>query len=118
MDPLFGVLDKLANIPKSSIKGCTTAGLEYAWPVSSSLTGFAGANVTTNSKTYSVVGNDPASLLESFVLVDVRAGIETADSRWRAQLWGKNSTDRYYWTNAIGPRVIDINSPGVTYSRH
>jgi iron complex outermembrane recepter protein len=153
VDPVFGVLDKLANIPKSSIKGVemslnanliaglranvsvtyldsavnefvgvnglgiqsnyagtsipfapkfsTTAGLEYDWPLSNTLTGFAGANVTTNSKTYSVVGNDPASLIESFVLVDVRAGVETTDGRWRAQLWGKNITDRYYWTNAV-----------------
>jgi iron complex outermembrane receptor protein len=153
VDPVFGVLDKLANIPKSSIKGAemslnanltaglsanlsvtyldstinefvgvnglgiqsnyagtsipfapkfsTTAGLEYDWPLSNTLTGFAGANVTTNSKTYSVVGNDPASLIESFVLVDVRAGVETTDGKWRAQLWGKNITDRYYWTNAV-----------------
>ena len=23
------------------------------------------------------------------------------NGRWRAQIWGKNVTDRYYWTNAI-----------------
>lgn len=153
VDPVFGVLDKLTNIPKSSIKGAemslnanllhglsanasvtyldsavkefvgvngegiesnyagtsipfapkfsTTAGLDYEWSISDALVGFAGANTTTNSKTYSVVGNDPTSLITSFVLLDLRAGIESADGKWRTQLWGKNVTDRYYWTNAI-----------------
>jgi iron complex outermembrane receptor protein len=32
-------------------------------------------------------------------LLDVRAGVHTTDERWRVQLWGKNVTNQYYWTN-------------------
>ena len=153
VDPVFGVLDALVNIPKSSIKGAelsfeaapfqglrtnlavtyldsvinqfigvngagitsnfagssipftpkftANAGMTYSWELPRNLTGFAGANVTYNAKTYSVVGNDPITLIKSYALLDLRIGLETQDQKWRLQLWGKNVTNEYYWTNAI-----------------
>jgi outer membrane receptor protein involved in Fe transport len=75
--------------------------MTYSWELPKNLTGFAGANVTYNAKTYSVVGNDPITAIKSYTLLDLRAGLETQDQKWRLQLWGKNVTNEYYWTNAI-----------------
>jgi len=153
VDPLFGVLDQLTNIPKSAIKGAelsinaaplpglqvnaavtyldstikefigingignkanyagtsipfapkwnATAAADYEWPFSNTVSGFVGANLTMNSKTYAVLGNDPTSEIESYALLDLRAGVDTSDGRWRLQFWGKNVTNKYYWNNAI-----------------
>jgi len=153
VDPVFGVLDQLTNIPKSSVKGAelsisaapvpglranlaltyldstinefvgvnglgiksnyagssmpytpkwsTTAGIDYEWPWVNAMSGFVGANLTMNSKTFAALGNDPTAEIESYVLLDLRAGVETSDSRWRLQFWGKNVTNKYYWNNAI-----------------
>jgi iron complex outermembrane receptor protein len=153
VDPVFGVLDALVNIPKSSVKGAelafeaapiagirtnlavtyldskidrfvgvngtgatsnfagssipftpkfsATAGLSYTWEVSPTWSASIGGNALYNAKTYSVVGNDPVTLIKSYTLLDVRAGLETKDQKWRVQLWGKNVTNQYYWTNAI-----------------
>ncbi len=153
IDPVFGVLDQLVNIPKSSVKGAelainaaplpglqanvaltyldsaikefiginglgikknyagtsipfapkwsATAGIDYEWPFSNMMIGFVGANLTANSKTFAAVGNDPTVEIESFALLDLRAGVETGDRRWRLQVWGKNVTNKYYWNNAI-----------------
>jgi outer membrane receptor protein involved in Fe transport len=75
--------------------------MTYSWELPRNLTGFAGANATYNAKTYSVVGNDPITLIKSYTLLDLRIGLETQDQKWRLQLWGKNVTNQYYWTNAI-----------------
>ncbi len=153
IDPIFGLLDKLDNIPKSSVRGAemsavlsptrrwringavtyldgkidrftgvngagvssnfagtrmpfaphwsVTAGSEYEWPVSSRLNASLGGGLSYNSSTFSVVGNDPDSLIKAYTLADVRAGIASASGSWRAQAFIKNLTNTYYWTNAI-----------------
>jgi len=153
IDPIFGVLDKLDNIPKSSVRGAefeavltpapgfrtnlavtylkgkidrftgvngagvlstfdgtdmpfaprwsVMAGADYETPLSTTLKGSLGASLSYNSSTYSVVGNDPDSLIKKFTLIDLRAGIGAVNDRWRAGLFVKNLTNAYYWTNAI-----------------
>jgi outer membrane receptor protein involved in Fe transport len=34
-------------------------------------------------------------------LLDLRAGVEMGDDRYRVWVWGKNVTDEYYWTNVF-----------------
>ncbi|WP_157220945.1 TonB-dependent receptor [Flavisphingomonas formosensis] len=31
-----------------------------------------------------------------YALLDLRAGIESADTKWRFELWGRNVTDKFY----------------------
>ncbi|WP_419682135.1 TonB-dependent receptor [Sphingomonas sp. ID0503] len=152
IDPVFGVLDALVNIPKSKVKGgevsitarpvqgLTMSGsatyldaeitrysgingagqaanfagfpvpfapkwqiagsMDYTFPLSETLNATFGGNVNYNASTYAVVGRDPASKIDSYTLLDVRAGFETADGRYRLTFWGRNITNTYYWTNA------------------
>jgi outer membrane receptor protein involved in Fe transport len=166
IDPIFGLLDDLVNIPKSTVKGFefelnghpttslsayvnftyldakidqytginaggasanfsgasvpytpkvqVSAGPEYRWSLNSGMTLFAAADVTYRSDTTAIVGGgaslkplatianlpDPYKI-DSYSLLDLRAGISSADARWRAELWGKNVTNKYYWTNVV-----------------
>jgi outer membrane receptor protein involved in Fe transport len=31
----------------------------------------------------------------------MQLGVSSADGRWRAALWGKNITNKYYWTDVF-----------------
>lgn len=151
LDPIFGVLDALVNIPESDVKGfelelnatptdglniyanfvyidskikefegfsgagvfadfagspfpyapkySVGTGFNYQFPVSDSLDAFVGSDLSYSSDTTAIIGNAPGYEIDSYALLDVRAGIESSDERWRFQVWGKNVTDEYYWTN-------------------
>ena len=182
IDPVFGPLQKLVNIPKSRISGAelqltaepvtglringavtyvnskvtgsfvnfnpygtpvdfkgyafpytpewqATLDAQYEFPLSSSLKGFVGGNLLYNSKTVGAFGanipynprepqhgvfippagptifpNVPvvanALNVDAYTLVDLRAGIETENGRVRFTVWGRNITNKYYWTTA------------------
>ncbi len=151
LDPIFGVLDALANIPKSQVfgtelelvahptKGMTSyanfvyldtkiksftgysgagvlgdfagspfpyapkyqigVGSDYDWALTDRLNMFVGTDLSYRSATTAIIGNAPGYEIEDYVILDVRAGIRDADDRWRFQVWGKNITNSYYWTN-------------------
>ncbi|VWX49977.1 TonB-dependent receptor [Novosphingobium sp. 9U] len=168
LDPNFGVIDILQNVPKSTIKGfelemtarpirrltataaftyvdakidefagINAAGvsadfageaipftpkyqvntdLDYKFPLSQGIDGFAGASVSLRSATSAVIGgeiNPPTATpqgkalyrIDDYVLVDLRAGVRSTDGRWSASVWGKNIFNQYYWNNVVG--VID-----------
>jgi outer membrane receptor protein involved in Fe transport len=165
-DAIFGVIERLLNIPKSQIKGAEaqllwypTSGLtlnvsgnyidakvkkfsgirydcvgaacdlpetnfagtrlpftpkwsgnadaQYDWGLNSALSAFVGGSATYNSATNAAIGEPPIYAIKAYALFDVRAGIHAADDRWRITLWGKNITNKYYWTNAT--RVNDTS---------
>lgn len=68
-------------------------------PVSEALTGVFGINASYRTATKSGFGNDPRLIIQDYWLVDIRAGIEAADGRWKAQLFGRNITNTYYLSN-------------------
>ena len=37
--------------------------------------------------------------IPEYTLLDARAGMQHSDGKLRIWLWGKNVTDRYYWTH-------------------
>ena len=47
-----------------------------------------------------MVGTDEDSKLNAYALLNLRAGIATADGKYRLTFFGNNVTDRYYYTNA------------------
>ena len=167
IDPIFGALQQLFNIPKSSAKGVelelmtrpvtgftlsiggswieatidkfsgvSATGItanfagtpmpftpkisvnldaEYRFPLGTR-TAFIGARDTYRSSTISVIGGDKNSPkaepqdkllfgIDAFSLLDIRAGIE--GDQWRATLWGKNVTNKYYW-NSVAPAFDTI----------
>lgn len=88
------------------------ASLDYEFPVNDSLNAFAGASINARSKTISIVGgnlnpptssvqDEPVFQIDGYTLLDLRAGIKSADDRWRISVWGKNVTGEYYWNNVV-----------------
>jgi iron complex outermembrane receptor protein len=152
IDPVFGALDGLVNIPKSSVRGgefsvstaplsgvtptlsvtyldatvdkftgvnagglpptdysgtaspfvskwSVNAGIGYRRPLFEGWSGFANADLTYRSHTNALVGDPAAYNIPSYALLDLRAGIESDDKRWKFMVYGKNVTDKYYITN-------------------
>lgn len=153
LDPIFGLLERLVNVPTSRIYGVeaaidwrpiegltanlsgtwinsrindftgyngtgvfadysgsafpftpkwqATADVQYKWPVNDRWSATVGTNVNYNSATNSTFG-DPAILaINARTLVDLRAGVETEDGKFRVQLWGRNVFDKYYWNSTF-----------------
>lgn len=84
------------NTPKWQV----VADLDYRWDVADGLVGFAGGGFTYQSSTNSQLGELPALAVDGYTLVDLRAGLESADGAWRVTAWGRNVGDVYYWTAA------------------
>lgn len=74
---------------------------QYDFPISSKWNAFVGGSLTHNSKTSASIGDVPQLRLRGYTVIDVRAGIASEDRNWRFQIWGRNVTDEYYWTNAL-----------------
>lgn len=72
---------------------------EYDFPISSSLKGVVGGNANYRTATIAGFGTDPRLAIGSYWLVDLRAGIGAADGKWKVQLYGRNVTNQYYWSN-------------------
>ncbi|WP_082594786.1 TonB-dependent receptor [Sphingomonas sp. Root710] len=95
--------------PKYSLNG----DINYEHPVSATLNGFIGLNVSYRSKTSAVFTppNTPQPNLapfkiDEYTLIDGQLGVEDADGRWKAFIWGKNIFNKYYSTNVV--RVSDV----------
>ena len=78
-----------------------TAGVEYRAPVSDRLNAFAGTTVSYQGQSNAAFGELDLFNVQSYALVDVRAGVETADKSWTVTLWGKNIFDKYHYTNVF-----------------
>lgn len=72
---------------------------EYRWSLSDRLRAFAGANVNFQSETDG--GPAVGFEIDGYTLLDLRLGVEGDDGRWNASIWGRNVTDKYYWTSAV-----------------
>jgi iron complex outermembrane recepter protein len=160
IDPFFGPVDALQNIPKSYVEGVESAvdwqatsmlrmgvsatylktrvtefvgvnvsgveanfagaefpytpklqvvaNAEFIYPLSNGYLLSLGANALYHSMSWAAIGNEPIPnatgsdldfAIKSYTTLDLRLGIETPDSKWRAALWGRNVTNEYYWTN-------------------
>jgi len=93
-----------------------TTDAEYSFPVGS-VTGFLGGTATYRSSTYSNFGENPLFLLQGRTIVDLRAGIESADHGWRFQIFGRNVTSKYYFTQTsrLTDTVLSYAGMPVTY---
>ena len=81
---------------------------DYEFAVSGNLNGFLGANLTFRSKTNGGLGENPILNIDAYSLLDLRAGFGSADDRWKVSVWGRNVTDKYYWTNAY--KIADVSA--------
>jgi len=74
---------------------------QYQWDTGGAVSPFIGAGVIYNSATNSSIGSEDLTRINSYAVVDLRAGIAGADDRWRASVWARNIGNKYYWTNVV-----------------
>lgn len=116
-DPLGTLIDfngqSFPNTPKWQL----SSDAEYKWSATDKLKAFVGGNVSYQSSTNSGFGNLELFRTKAYALLDLRAGIESADGRWRATIWGRNVTDTYYWTAATHAQdaVVRFSGQPATY---
>ena len=96
----------------------------YRFNFLSGTSAFVGGALTYNSKSYAGVGAPDLLRIDPFALLDLRAGIEFHEKRYRIWGWGKNVTDKYYWSNvfangdAIARFVGQPATYGISFSAH
>ncbi|MEM7283869.1 MAG: TonB-dependent receptor, partial [Pseudomonadota bacterium] len=72
----------------------------YRFSLTGNMDVFIGGNVYYQSSTNSEFGESPELDVDSYTLLDLRAGVEAPDGRWKVSAWMRNVNDEYYWTNA------------------
>ena len=81
---------------------------DYDFPVGNGLKGFVGSSLNGRSAANAALGEYPILDIDGYALLDLRAGFGSDDDRWKVSFWGRNVTDRYYWTNAY--KIADISA--------
>lgn len=76
------------------------ANFRYETEIGGGLKAFISPQLTYRSKTYAIVGETPDYAIGAYTLLDGQLGV-TSDAGWRAFIWGKNITNKYYWTNVV-----------------
>jgi iron complex outermembrane receptor protein len=105
LDPLGRVNtfvgESFSNTPKWLLVGDA----EYDFAVRSYVDMFVGGNISYRSHTSAAFGDGPEFVINGYGLLDLRAGFEARDGKWRVQFYGRNVTNKYYWTGV--PRNLD-----------
>ena len=78
----------------------TLAGnFNYDFPIGSVAMGFVGAQANYRSRTNASIGAESSMVIPSYYTVDVQAGANFSDGKYRVMFWGKNVTNEFYLTN-------------------
>ena len=80
----------------------------YDFPINGGLNAFVGANLNGRSGANAALGQNAILRVDGYTLLDLRAGFGSADDRWKVSVWGRNVTDKYYWTNAY--KIADTSA--------
>ena len=98
----FGVLRSLSGNPFPYTPSWqVNAGINYETPISNTIDGFAGVDISYRSGTNGSLEQDARLAINAYTLVNFTVGVKTQDSHWSLSAYGRNITDAYYWTNAI-----------------
>ena len=92
-----------------------SASAQYSWPLNGQLRAVLRADYAFTDKQRLDALLDERSLIGSYGLLDLRAGIAGADGRWRVTLWSKNLTQEEYLTQALNSPAGAFNLlfPGI-----
>lgn len=74
-----------------------SGGARYEWELNDSKDLFTSVNAVYTSKSYALMGDLPELAIDAYTLVNLTAGIESSDGKWRVYGWGRNITDTTYW---------------------
>lgn len=104
-----------ANFQGSSVpftpKWQIGANARYEVELSSELKAFVSPQLTYRSSTYAIIGETPDYKINSFTLLDGQIGVESR-AGWKIFLWGKNITNKYYWTNVVAGQDTIVRYAG------
>lgn len=90
--------------------------IEYRFDAMDDYEAFFGGGFTFRSDTNAGFGELPELIIEDYTLIDLRAGLE--NDVWRFQVWGKNVTDKYYYTETarlFGDSLVRYAGQPATY---
>ena len=80
---------------------------EYRHSLTDALDGFAGMNVSYQGATNGALGAEPRYDINSYALLDLRAGLETKSGTYRLTVFGRNVTDQFYLVES--DRRVDVD---------
>lgn len=91
--------------------------VQYEWGLSDTMNAYVGTNVSFQAHTFSGLGQQPDYRIPAYTLIDLRAGVRSADGNWDASIWGKNVTNKYYWISVahLGDVVSRTTGMPATY---
>jgi iron complex outermembrane recepter protein len=82
-------------------------GVRYEWSLSQALSAFVSLDGSYQTRTSSAFGDTaahaegPSLNNKAYGLLNLAVGVESQDDHWRAEIWGKNVTNTYYWNTAF-----------------
>ena len=79
-----------------------TFSADYRIPLSDGFTAVLSGSALYNSATNADLSGSPDYRIAAYTTFDASVGIES-DRNWRASLWIRNLTNKYYWTNVTTP---------------
>jgi outer membrane receptor protein involved in Fe transport len=97
-DPNGALVDFKGEAFPNTPKWQLTSDISYRWPVTEALNAFVGGGVYYQTSTNSQLGDLPLLEVNAYSLIDLRAGVETKDRRWRVSVWGRNVGNTFYAT--------------------
>ena len=107
-DPYGAVQDFKGEAFPNTPKWQWSLAADYTFALSQSLKAFVGSNANGRSSTNGALGENATLAITGYTLLDLRAGIGAADDHWKLSVWGRNVTNKYYWTNAY--KLADISA--------
>jgi len=81
-----------------------TADAEYEHPVRNNIRAYLGGGMEYAAATNGDIGGSYLTQIPTYTLLDARLGLR--GDKWQVGLWGRNLTNKYYWTSAA--RTADI----------
>ena len=100
-DPLGNPVDFYGEAFPFTPKWLAQFGPYYERPLTDYLDAFVSVNYNYETQTTSAFGNNSLFDVGSYGLLDAQLGVSSSDGHWRAALWGKNLTNKYYWTDVF-----------------
>ena len=101
---------ELAQSPKWQVNG----GFDYEWALNQGLKMRIGSDANYKGST-SGGARGIVDATDSYIVVNLRAGIGAEDDRWRLTVWSRNLFDEYYFPAAYqggnGPWVRSVGMP-------
>ena len=90
-----------------------TTGIAYATLLTEDLFFHAGVDASYQSRSYSVIGNDPRFEIKAYPIVNLYASIQSDRYRWNVEFYARNLFNENYWTSVTYETDTIFRTPGM-----